>query len=348
MLIIRFINVLNVLVVPFKYRSKNETFEKTLRIFGVERCKNMNISTLRKIATLAIILMVCTINSSYAVNRGQNGENETDANGMRQHHWVISNSTRHLAGYSDNAKVEEGDYKDNMKQGVWITYYPSGAVKSKITFKDNRPEGYTVSYYENGNKQEEGVWSNNRWVGPYKLYYDNGNVQHEFKFNDNGKRDSVQNYFYPNGKLMITGNWTGGKQTGNTKEYYDDGSLKADETFVDGNLDPSQSKTYDQKTPTKTVDVIPPPTATEAPKQATTAVKPEDQPNTAEKVFNGEGYWKLYNTNKQISKDGYFHTGRLIDGTVYIYNTDGILQKKAVYKGGVYEGDAPITEEDKK
>src|SRR6185312_15779509 len=211
MLINRFINELNVLVVPFKNRSKNETFGKSMRIFGLERCENMTISTLRRVNYLIVLIAALSVSPVYAVNRGQNGENETDANGMRQHHWVISGAMRNLPNYKADAKVEEGDYKDNMKQGVWITYYPSGAIKSKITFKDNRPDGYTVSYYENGNKQEEGVWSNNRWVGPYKLYYDNGNVQHEFKYNDNGKRDSVQNYFYPNGKLMITGNWTGGK-----------------------------------------------------------------------------------------------------------------------------------------
>ena len=312
----------------------------------------MKISTSRIIRLSFTVLAVFALNISWAV-RSQTSGGTTDANGLRQNHWVIYNSERHLPGYADAAKVEEGDYKDNMKQGVWITYYPSGAIKSKITFKDNRPEGPATTYYENGNIEEQGNWSNNRWTGPYIYKYENGQTQHEFTYNENGKRAGEQKYYYPNGKLMIDGNWTEGKQTGATTEYYDDGSVKAKEVFNDGNLDPSQTQTFDQKTPDKKpVDVIPVPEQKEAPKATTTEVKKDEAPNaaatTSVKVFNGEGYWKLYNANKQISKDGLFHQGKLMDGTVYIYSADGILQKKAVYKNGIYQGDSPITDEDKK
>jgi antitoxin component YwqK of YwqJK toxin-antitoxin module len=347
-----FIGLFNVLVVLFNYRSKSETFAKFLRIFGSIRSLNMNISTFRIMRPILTILAVFAITFSFAKSGSQNSGGTTDANGLRQNHWVIYNSMRHLPGYADDAKVEEGDYKDNMKQGIWISYYPNGAVKSKITFKDNRPEGYAITYFQNGNVNEEGTWSNNRWTGPYKLNYENGTTQHEFKYNDNGKRDGENKYYYPNGQLMIDENCADGKQTGVTTEYYDDGTIKAKEVFNNGNLDPSQSQTFDQKTPSKKpVDIIPTTVVqSEAPKATTTVVKTDEQPNPtpAAKVFNGEGYWKLYNLNKQISKDGLFHGGKLIDGTAFIYSPDGILQKKAVYKGGVYQGDAPITEEDKK
>jgi len=328
-----------------------QTVSVYLGLKGVE----MNIYTLRTMRLIFTILAVFAVSSVFAMGSQTSG-GTTDANGLRQNHWKIYNDTRHLPGYADNAVVEEGDYKDNMKQGVWISYFPSGAIKSKITFKDNRPEGYTISYFEDGKTQEEGTWSNNRWVGAYKLYYPNGQVQHDFSFNDNGKRTGQQTYNWPNGKPMIVGNWDeNGKQSGLTTEYNEDGSIKAKEVFNNGNIDPSQSQTFDTKPATdqKAADIIPVPTQKEAPKSTTTEVKTDEQPNagtaaTAAKVFNGEGYWKLYNTNKQLSKDGLFHAGKLMDGTAYIYNADGILQKKAVYKGGIYQGDSPITEEDRK
>lgn len=65
--------------------------------------------------------------------------NYMDANGKRQGHWIINNTTEHLPGYSDSAKVEEGDYQDNMKEGEWIEYNADGSVKSTTTFKDNKP-----------------------------------------------------------------------------------------------------------------------------------------------------------------------------------------------------------------
>ena len=309
--------------------------------------------------TLKLFLAICIAAFSFNISSatsllgggGQDQPNTVDANGLRQKHWVILNSEKHLTGYQENDVVEEGDYKDNMKEGVWIQYYPGKVLKSKITWKDNRPEGYAITYFENGKVNEEGTWINNRWTGAYKLYYENGNVQHQFTYNDNGKRDGNQKYFYPNGQLMIDGSWNGGKQTGTTTEYYDDGSVKAKEVFNDGNLDPSQTQTFEQKNVTAkaTVDNNTVKEAAEtAPNKAATVVKTEEKPNIPEKMFNGEGYWKLYNNNKQLAKDGYFHLGRLVDGKTFFYSPDGILQRIAVYKDAIYQGDAPITDEDKK
>lgn len=65
--------------------------------------------------------------------------NYTDANGKRQGHWIITNKMRQLPGYADTAKVEEGDYQDNMKEGEWIEYNADGSVKSTTTYKDDKP-----------------------------------------------------------------------------------------------------------------------------------------------------------------------------------------------------------------
>ena len=271
----------------------------------------------------------------------------TDANGLKQGYFMFLNSARHLPGYQDNDKVEEGNYKDNLKQGLWVQYFPGGAIKNKITFKDNRPEGYTVSYFASGKVCEEGIWKNNRWVGDYKLCYENGVVQHQFHYTDNGKRDGAQQYFYPNGQKMIDCNFTAGKQTGASTEYYDDGSVKAKENFNNGELDQASSQTFPPKansTPDNAAVVA----AKDAPKPQVTQVKVDETPNIPKTPFNGQGYWKLYNRNKQIVKDGNFVNGHLADGKEYLYNNDGILVRIAVYKSSVYQGDAPITEDDKK
>jgi len=68
-----------------------------------------------------------------------NTNNFTDANGKKQGHWTITNETRQLPGYDAKAKIEEGDYKDGMKEGEWIEYNPNGSAKSRIIFKDDQP-----------------------------------------------------------------------------------------------------------------------------------------------------------------------------------------------------------------
>jgi antitoxin component YwqK of YwqJK toxin-antitoxin module len=305
---------------------------------------------MRGTITLLTILVLST--GAVKAFDGQDTQRQfTDANGLKQGYWIFTGATKKMPGYSETAKVEEGNFKDNLKQGLWIQYFPAGTIKNKVTFKDNRPEGYTISFFENGKTQEEGIWKNNRWVGDYKLCYENGVVQHQFHFTDNGKRDGNQKYFYPNGQVMIDGSWTGGKQAGATTEYYDDGTVKAKENFNNGTLDQASSQVFPAKAdaaPQKTPDITATAAAKDAPKAAVTVAKIDEKPNLPEKTFDGEGYWKLYNRNKQIAKDGVFHGGHLTDGKEYIYNASGILQRIVVYKGGTYQGDAPITDEDKK
>ena len=65
--------------------------------------------------------------------------NFTDAKGKRQGWWVITNRERNLPGYDTNAKVEEGAYKDGMKEGEWTEYNADGSVKSSTIFKNGNP-----------------------------------------------------------------------------------------------------------------------------------------------------------------------------------------------------------------
>lgn len=68
-----------------------------------------------------------------------NRHNFTDTKGRRQGYWLIKNYMVNLPGYDSNAKVEEGVYKDGMREGEWIEYNADGSVKSTTTFKNDKP-----------------------------------------------------------------------------------------------------------------------------------------------------------------------------------------------------------------
>ena len=295
--------------------------------------------------TLILLFIACKISlaQSYELYK-QDTINYVDANGLKQKHWIITNEIKKLPGYEPKQKVEEGDYRDSKKTGFWKEFFPNGNLKNKITFENNRPNGYAIMYHENGKISEEGLWKNNRWVGDYKLYYENGQVQQEFKFNASGKREGSQKYYYENGQVMIEGDWKEGKEAGTIKEFYENGDVKAEKNFNDGNIDLATTKTYEPKKPLPEKEVTTTanaPKVVEAPK---VVAKQDEKPNMPNTIFNGEGYWKLYNKNKQVSKDGTFKQGRLVDGKVFFYSEDGILTRIAVYKDGTYQGDAPIEE----
>lgn len=292
-----------------------------------------------KKAILILLFITCKIGIAQSFELiGTDTINFTDAAGKKQGKWIIFNKELHRAGYADDQKVEEGKYLDSKKYGIWKEYYPNTNIKSIITYENNRPSGYAKMYHDNGKIKEEGLWKNNRWVGDYKLYYENGQVQQAFKFNANGKREGQQLYYYENGQVMITGNWQEGKESGLLKEYYENGDLRSEKDFTDGTMNQATVKNYEAKKPIVAK-------ATETKVEAPPVVVQKTEKDNLGKMFNGEGYWKLYNTNKQISKDGTFVKNRLIDGKVYHYSPDGILTRIAVYKEGRYIGDSIIEEE---
>ncbi len=264
--------------------------------------------------------------------------NFTDANDKKQGKWIIYGKTNHKPGFTDDQKEEEGIYVDGKKTGIWKEYYPNNALKSKITYENGRPNGYAIMYHDNGKIKEEGLWQMARWVGDYKLYYDNGQVQQEFKFTAGGKREGEQKYYYENGQVMIEGNWAGGKESGIIKEYYENGDIREEKNFNDGNFDAATSKSYEPKKPV----VVKTPEEKEV---SPPVIPKKTEKDNMGKMFNGEGVWKLYNSDRQVSKDGTFHDYKLVDGKVYFYNSDGLLTRIAIYKGSRYVGDAIIEDQ---
>jgi antitoxin component YwqK of YwqJK toxin-antitoxin module len=268
--------------------------------------------------------------------------NYVDVVGKKQGLWVFTNVMVNGTCDDGNQKVSEGEFKDSKKTGIWKEYYCNKLLKSKITYTNNRPDGYAIVYHENGKVKEEGEWKNNRWMGVYKLYYPNGQVQQSFNFDATGKRVGKQTYYHENGQVMIEGVWEAGKESGLVKEYYENGDLKSIKDFTGGVIDNTKTQTFQPKKPLAPVkelqipaeDLPPPP-----------VVKKAEEKQNLGKPFDGEGYWQLYNSNKQITKDGIFKHNKFIEGKTYFYDDGGILVRIAVYKGGKYVGDGLIAEE---
>ncbi|MDB4061237.1 hypothetical protein N8371_07330 [Vicingaceae bacterium] len=209
-------------------------------------------------------------------------------------------------------------------------------MKSEITYKGSRPYGKYSLYYENGSLEESGNWERTKNSGDFKRYNENGQVAQSFTFTEGGKRSGKQVYYYPNGKLRLEGTWNEGLEAGEQKEYYENGYLMSVKSLYGGTLDPASFETYASRTPvedalTKMVK--------EGKAVRVTAVK-GDSPNQG--GVSGNGYNKLFNKNKQISKNGVFTNYRLIDGKYYKYDENGILFLIMIFKEGRYIGNGVI------
>ena len=298
-------------------------------------------SSLMRLATFFILFIFGTYSLTAQTFQMDGGDtiNYKDINGKKQKHWKISNKMKKLPGYTPDQIVEEGDYKNSRKMGLWKKYFANGNVKDEITYVNSRPNGPYKVYYENGKIEEQGVWKNNRNTGSFKRYHPNGNVAQAFNFSPTGKREGKQVYYHENGKVAIEGSWNGGKESGELVEYYDNGEVKARKYFNEGQMDAGKSKFFESKAPV--TDQL------KKEEQAAPVVKAvakkDEKPNHGH--FDGNGYYKLYNKNKLIVKDGTFKNYRLMNGKWYRYDDDGILENIEIIKNGRYIGDAPLPEE---
>ncbi|MEX2596158.1 MAG: toxin-antitoxin system YwqK family antitoxin [Salibacteraceae bacterium] len=272
-------------------------------------------------------------------------QNQTNEAGRKIGYWKITGADKSTPGYSDDAIVEEGEFMEGRKVGVWKAYYPSGELKSEITYDNGRPKGPYTTYYNNGQIEEKGNWSLNKNQGKFTRYYENGQVQQDFTFDDSGKRNGTQKYFHENGQLMMEGSWNGGKEDGEIKEYFANGDLKSVRVFNGGRMDASKSTFNKPSKPEVAATKQPEPVKDENNKVKTTRSiqTAEAKPNIGN--FDGNGQHTLYNKNRQISQKGIFKDGRLMDGKVYRYTRDGILTKVEVYQNGSYVGDGVITDD---
>ncbi len=253
--------------------------------------------------------------------------NRTDKDNLKQGKWLTF----------DEAKlkvVEEGNFLNNKKHGIWKKYFFNGNLQSEITFQNGIPDGYAKIYHENGKVAEEGMWKVDKWVGNYKFFHENGNPSYVWNFDASGKRTGKQQYFHENGKLRIEGEWKEGKEAGVVKEYNEDGSLKSEKNFNDGKFDETTSKEY----------AVPPAKKVENPpakkvENVDTVKKSVEQPKKQEKereygVFTGNGYFKFLNANGKVDCEGNFVRGNLYEGKKFFYNKEGNLIKTEIYEGG--------------
>ncbi len=278
-----------------------------------------------------IFLFISVLIVSFQTARGNaplvvDSANKTDAAGLKQGHWVVANSDGRLEGCPADKKVEEGNFVDGKKTGLWVQYYCNGKVKNELTFSNNQPNGYAKFYYTNGKISEEGLWQNNVWIGGYKYYYENGQIAYEFNYNAHGKREGPQKYYHENGKVKIEGNWLDGQETGLLKEYYDDGSPKSEKTFNNGRLDTNNVKIFvEKKVEVKKEEV------------KVEEVKQEVVKEALPVGYLKDGFNKTYNSKGKVVTEGNYKNSVQIDGKKYEYEGDKLVKTSFLKEGKIVD-----------
>jgi antitoxin component YwqK of YwqJK toxin-antitoxin module len=282
---------------------------------------------------LSFLFSCSMIFASSAVIGQDDKLNKTDAEGKKQGKWVYFGKDRPEDGYPATGKIEEGSYKDDRKEGLWIKYHNDGVTpRLKGQYINNRPQGSYVKYHANGKIKEQGTFEKNMYKDSLIRYNENGKVEYQANYNDGGKEQGKVKYFYANGQLEFEYTSQNGVSVGKAVRYYENGDVKEVIVFsADGSVEKSEQK----EMVSPSVKVVDPGLSKEtAPKAAT--------PKTKGVKFEPNGYNKVYNANDEIWLDGVFKNSNLWEGKVYEYDKDGILLKVKVFKNGLYHSDGQL------
>ncbi|MCE3295659.1 MAG: hypothetical protein K0R65_1373 [Crocinitomicaceae bacterium] len=259
--------------------------------------------------------------------------NQKDANGKKQGKWIYYGKDRPEEGYPMEGKIEEGPYKDDRKEGIWIKYHNDGVTpKLKGMYVNNRPKGYYTKFHANGKIKEQGSFEKNQYQDSLKRFHENGQLEYEAKYNENGKEQGKVKYYYPNGQVEFEYSSQNGVAAGKATRYYENGDVKEEIEFnADGSIAKSVAK-----------EPVNPMIKVKDPGSSTERAPSIEKPIVKGGKFQPNGYNKVYNAQDEIWQDGNFKEGRLYDGKVYVYDRDGILLKVKVYKNGVYHSDGQL------
>ncbi len=92
----------------------------------------------------------------------------------------------------------EGGGKTMVKEA---TYYPSGQVRMEGEYKNGVKHGYWISYYQNGNKWSEGWYVESINHGQTTTWHENGQVYYKGQFNQ-GNRSGTWKFWDENGDFI--------------------------------------------------------------------------------------------------------------------------------------------------
>ncbi|MFT5601094.1 MAG: hypothetical protein ACI9N1_001333 [Flavobacteriales bacterium] len=273
--------------------------------------------------------------------------NQSNKEGRKTGHWVITGDQRNEPDYCYNCVIEEGVYKRSRKQGLWTKYYPNGQLKSIIEYENGKANGPYATYYKNGNSQKTGkfraheasnisytfseegcVTKRNIGNESFTIYCNDCALKSQRK--GNFEYDILSEYFYPRGIDSIL-----------TKNAF--GSIEKIDTILktrglinicEPSIGPLKFSIYPESD-LKNLDTII--------HFNRDSIKPIPLSQIASQNIDKESrYGKCYNKEGNILQDGQYKEGYLYNGKQYVYDEYGLLDHIKVFKEGKFVGNGVI------
>ena len=162
-------------------------------------------------------------------------QNVTDSKGLKQGEWRKLDANGKL--------IYQGQFKENVPQGVFKYFYEDGKLRSELTYSGNGKTANAVNFHPNGKKMAEGLYVETKKDGAWKYYNDLEIISSE-EFYQKGIPVGVWKTYYDDGKLLEECPYQNGLKEGVRKQYFTDQSIKSEVGFVKGKLEGSSKYYY--------------------------------------------------------------------------------------------------------
>jgi len=108
--------------------------------------------------------------------------------------------------FYENGKVSiKGGFKNGLREGVLIHYYPNDSIKTKVFYVNDKAEGEVTGYLENGRLRYKGFYKNGKKYGDEYFYYPNKCIEAFHTYDILGNKFNIIRYDKKNNLVKVLG-----------------------------------------------------------------------------------------------------------------------------------------------
>lgn len=267
--------------------------------------------------------------------------NQKDEQGLKQGYWIFYGKDFPEKGFCDSCKIEEGNYLDDRKDGIWTFYHMNDTIPRLMgTFVNGRPDGNYKKFYANGKIAEEGYSRLGNHFGQYRRYYESGCLAMEKFYNENGNEHGAFKTYYDfcdivsegKGQIEVVYDKIDGVSF-SAHHYYPSGCLRQYVLYgIQGEIVDIEyfldTCSYGIYLPDSLVGTF----------------RNQFLDGRSNKKFDPNGFNKVYNYQNLLLMEGDFKEGKLWEGKLYKYTDGGNLFRTELWREGTFFSVLPVSD----
>ena len=123
-----------------------------------------------------------------------------------------------VTGYAEDGTIlEQGDYFNGYREGVYTEFYPNGFIKSTVGYVQGKKQGQHVLFDNKGQTLERSSYHNDLLNGTH-IKYNRSRIKEESQYSNGLLHGTVEKY-YGTGGIMERSNYNSGQLDGISRWY---------------------------------------------------------------------------------------------------------------------------------